>query len=144
MLSGDGHVRLLVHNPIMRRQAEAMLVDAGDTRPIDAGVWHDGIHSFDAAILFGPDNIMIGSIWLFGCEISYFVRQGYRRRGLGANALSKFCDNMRGVANFSFDYILAKIERDNVASKAVAERAGFIFCGLSNCSNILVYKRKFH
>lgn len=83
----------------------------------------------DIAIYERSSGDLVGSIWLSGRMIAYSVRKKMRRRGYGSEAVAAFSSRL--LEEPGVDRLYAVIARENIASKALAERAGYRFAGLS-------------
>jgi RimJ/RimL family protein N-acetyltransferase len=80
-----------------------------------------------------PSGLLMG-----GCEIrllspdrakvSYWIFPEYRNQGYATRALALLCENAARIQDFQ--EIEAHIDADNVASRRVAEKAGFIETGV--------------
>jgi RimJ/RimL family protein N-acetyltransferase len=88
---------------------------------IQLAITTDGGKPLGEVLLFGVDA------GLKEAELGYLVGAPHRRRGLASGALSLLSGYARGT--LSLDRLLLRIDPDNAASCAVAQRCGFRLTG---------------
>jgi len=101
-----------------------------------ARAWREGTWAVFRIVDVGSDEVVGGVNLRFGdwqtAEVSYFVRVSARGRGVATR-------EVRLIARWEFDELgVERLElrahADNVASRRVAERAGFTFEGVERAS----------
>jgi RimJ/RimL family protein N-acetyltransferase len=131
----DAEAHLLGEDDEMLRRFEAPHRATLETTQAAIRHWMDARAAggpMFAYALRQPSRSLVG-----GCElrllerrranVSYWVFPQYRNRGYGTRALTLLCDSAAKIYNdVQFE---ARIEPDNIASRRVAEKAGFINSG---------------
>lgn len=74
-------------------------------------------------------------------EIAYFVAKSYRQDGIASRALAAL---ICAAQNIPTPQLTAKVQRENIASRSLLEKAGFEFSGLMSthgpCGALLTYR----
>jgi len=74
------------------------------------------------------ENTVVGAAQLFDGEISYCIDPAFWYQGYGYELVSAVCHIARD--RLGLDRLFAKVLRDNLRSRRILERLGFLFCGL--------------